>query len=97
MQYELHEGALACRGANWAGNGLNFALFSAHATPVELCPFSENRQSELQHIFLPEHPDDVWQGYLRGVVDGFDLPWKRTSSQSRLEGVGLPFSTKEIS
>jgi glycogen operon protein len=26
-------------GATWDGTGVNFALFSEHATPVELCLF----------------------------------------------------------
>ena len=35
-------------GATWAGAGVNFALFSEHATKVELCLFdsAESRRSE---------------------------------------------------
>ena len=29
-------------GATWDGTGVNFALFSAHATGVELCLFNDD-------------------------------------------------------
>ena len=44
---------------------MNFALFSEHATKVELCLFdSPDAQSESQRITLPEKTDQVWHGYL---------------------------------
>lgn len=35
------------RGATWTGLGVNFALFSAHASKVELCLFDERGEREL--------------------------------------------------
>ncbi|HYF52937.1 MAG TPA: hypothetical protein VEA41_01615, partial [Salinarimonas sp.] len=35
----LEDGAPTPLGATWDGRGVNFALFSAHATAVELCLF----------------------------------------------------------
>ncbi|MEO8158613.1 MAG: glycogen debranching protein GlgX [Betaproteobacteria bacterium] len=52
------------RGANWDGEGVNFALFSQHAEKVELCLFDENGRRELQRIVMPERTDDVWHCYL---------------------------------
>ena len=34
-------------GATWDGEGVNFALFSAHAEKVELCVFDSNGRREL--------------------------------------------------
>jgi isoamylase len=52
-------------GATWTGVGVNFALFSAHATKVELCLFdSPDGLRETARITLPEHTDMVWHGFL---------------------------------
>jgi len=52
-------------GATWDGRGVNFALFSEHATRVELCLFdSAEARIESHRITLPEHTDQVWHAYL---------------------------------
>jgi len=52
-------------GATWTGVGVNFALFSAHATKVELCLFdSPDATRESVRIALPEQTDMVWHGFL---------------------------------
>jgi glycogen operon protein len=51
-------------GATWDGLGVNFALFSANATRVELCLFDATGTRELQRVDLPEYTDEVWHGYL---------------------------------
>ena len=51
---DLREGSPYPRGATWDGLGVNFALFSAHATKVELCLFDEAGKEERQRIELPE-------------------------------------------
>ncbi|GBD44993.1 Glycogen operon protein GlgX [bacterium HR40] len=68
-------------GATFDGYGVNFALFSAHATKVELCLFDASGQNELARIPLPEYTDEVWHGYLPearpGLVYGYRVhgPW----------------------
>jgi isoamylase len=58
-------------GATWDGVGVNFAIFSEHATRVELCLFdSVNDEVESVTIPLPEHTDMVWHGYLPDVHPG---------------------------
>ena len=43
-------------GATWDGAGVNFALFSEHASKVELCLFdSAESEKETHRITLPEH------------------------------------------
>ncbi len=57
-------------GATWDGIGVNFALFSAHATRVELCLFDDDGQHEIERIELPEYTDEVWHGYLSDARPG---------------------------
>ena len=57
-------------GASWDGSGVNFALFSTHATKVELCLFDGSGRRELERIELPEYTDEVWHAYLPEVGPG---------------------------
>src|ERR687897_2644273 len=58
-------------GATWDGAGVNFALFSEHATGVELCLFdSIDDQSERERIRLTEREGMVWHCYLPDVRPG---------------------------
>ena len=58
-------------GATWDGAGVNFAIFSEHATKVELCLFdSVEDEHETQRIVLPEVTDMVWHGYLPDLEPG---------------------------
>ena len=73
--YRLREGRPFPLGATWDGLGVNFALFTANATGVELCLFDDAGESELERIKLPEYTDEVWHGYLPearpGTVYGY--------------------------
>ena len=51
-------------GANWDGEGVNFALFSEHAEAVELCLFDAKGRREVQRILLRERTDQVFHCYL---------------------------------
>ena len=67
----IHPGQPYPLGATWDGRGVNFALFSEHATRVELCLFDgPDARSESHRIALPEHTDQVWHGYLPHVRPG---------------------------
>jgi isoamylase len=57
-------------GATWDGKGVNFAIFSAHATKVELCLFDDEGKKELERIELPEFTDEVWHVYLPNAAPG---------------------------
>jgi isoamylase len=46
----MREGQPFPLGATWDGLGVNFALFSAHATKVELCLFDLKGEKELDRI-----------------------------------------------
>ncbi len=57
-------------GANFDGDGVNFAIFSAHAERVELCLFDETGIIETDRIVLPEFTNEVWHGYVPGLKPG---------------------------
>ncbi len=54
-------------GATWDGRGVNFALFSAHATRVELCLYDATGSREVARVDLPGYTDEVWHGYCPDV------------------------------
>jgi len=59
------------RGATWDGLGVNFALFSEHATAVDLCLFEDHGATrESARLRLPERTDHIWHGYLPDVRPG---------------------------
>ncbi len=68
--YKLSEGSPNPRGATWDGRGTNFALFSEHATRVDLCLFDSEGKRELQRVTLPEFTNQIWHGHLKGVMPG---------------------------
>ncbi|MBW8904187.1 MAG: glycogen debranching enzyme GlgX, partial [Betaproteobacteria bacterium] len=66
----VKEGLPYPKGANWDGKGVNFALFSAHATKVELCLFDSAGKAETARIELPEYRDEIWHGYVPDLRPG---------------------------
>ena len=64
----VREGRPFPQGATFDGKGTNFALFSAHATRVDLCLFDDAGNEE--RIELPEYTNEVWHGYLPDVKPG---------------------------
>ena len=58
-------------GATWDGKGVNFALFSEHATKVELCLF-DAPADRVERVCVPltERTDQIWHGYLPDVGPG---------------------------
>ena len=58
-------------GATWMGNGVNFALYSEHATAVDLCLFEsiESPQEEMR-IRVTEHSDEVWHIFIPDIKPG---------------------------
>jgi isoamylase len=66
----VKEGLPYPRGAWWDGKGVNFSLFSAHATKVEVCLFDQTGQKETQRIELPEFTNEIWHGYVPDIGPG---------------------------
>lgn len=57
-------------GAHSDGLGVNFAVFSAHATKIELCIFDPRGRRELRRYTLNECTDEIWHGYLHNAEPG---------------------------
>jgi glycogen operon protein len=58
-------------GARWDGEGVNFALYSEHATGVELCLFERPEDGvPAEVVAMPEATDHVWHCYLPDARPG---------------------------
>ncbi|MFK7745150.1 MAG: glycogen debranching protein GlgX [Roseobacter sp.] len=70
MQFSVSEGSPAHMGAHADDDGVNFAVFSAHATKIEVCLFTPDGATETARIPLPERTGDIWHGYVQGLKAG---------------------------
>jgi glycogen operon protein len=52
------------------GPGVNFAVFSAHASQVDLCLFDDTGRVETARLQLPVQSGDVWHGRVLGLQPG---------------------------
>ncbi|MCI5077973.1 glycogen debranching protein GlgX [Oricola sp.] len=66
----IRAGRPAPIGATFDGDGVNFAIFSEHASRMTLCLFSPDGKTETARIDLPERDGDVWFGYVPGLRPG---------------------------
>ncbi len=57
-------------GSFFDGNGVNFALFSAHAEKVELCLFDETGAEERVRYAITENDNNIWHIYIPGLKPG---------------------------
>lgn len=57
-------------GASHDGQGVNFAVFSANATQIDLCIFDAAGRKEVARLPLPDCTDEVWHGYLPEAAPG---------------------------
>jgi isoamylase len=82
-------------GATWDGLGVNFAVFSEHATAVHLCLFeSVESERESERIPLTEVDGMVWHGYLPDLRPG-QLYGYRVSGPYR-PADGLRFNPSKV-
>jgi len=71
LTVKILPGAAYPLGATPDDDGVNFAIFSEHATKVELCLFdSPGDRHETHRVTLPEQTDLVWHGYVPHVSIG---------------------------
>ena len=57
-------------GASVDAGGLNFAVFSAHATAIELCLYDAAGEIQIARHGLPGRSGDIWHGRLAGAEAG---------------------------
>uniref|UniRef100_UPI000D34D58A glycogen debranching protein GlgX n=1 Tax=unclassified Variovorax TaxID=663243 RepID=UPI000D34D58A len=68
--FTVREGQPHPLGSTFTGEGVNFAVFSAHATQVQVCIFDEAGTTQLGCVTLPEYTDEVWHGFVPGLQPG---------------------------
>ncbi len=67
----IYPGKPSPLGATWDGLGVNFALFSRHATRVELLLFDDPMDEvPSTTIELPERTGPIWHGYIPNLRPG---------------------------
>lgn len=70
MRHTVMTGKVYPLGATYDGDGVNFALFSAHAEKVELCLFDETGTVEQERIAINENENNIWHIYVVGIKPG---------------------------
>lgn len=68
--FKIQPGTPYPLGSHYDGRGVNFALFSAHATKVELCLFNQNGTEEVSRIAVTVNDNNVWHVYVGGLKPG---------------------------
>jgi len=72
-------------GATFDGDGVNFAVFSEHATRVTLCLFDEAGR-ETQMVTMPERDGHIWHGYIPGMRAGQQYGYRMHGPYRPAEG-----------
>lgn len=68
--FKIQPGTPYPLGSRYDGKGVNFALFSAHATKVELCLFNKNGTEEISRLAIDVNDNNIWHIYVRGLKPG---------------------------
>ncbi len=66
----VSEGSPEPLGVTLDEGGANVAVFSAHATTIELCLFDASGNVELERLRLPSRTGDVFHGHFEGISAG---------------------------
>lgn len=78
--YPVAPGAPSPLWAHLSGEGINFALFSRHATGVILCLFKQAQDDRPSHVFTlnPEQnrTGDIWHIWVGGLGSGCLYAWQ---------------------
>ncbi|WP_147127087.1 glycogen debranching protein GlgX [Shimia ponticola] len=83
--HQLSAGRPTPLGASFDGEGVNFAVFSQHATRVTLCLCDDNGQ-EVYRIDLNEREGHVWHGYVSGLRPGQQYGYRVDGPYAPREG-----------
>ncbi len=73
-------------GATPDGEGVNFAVASAHATGMELCLFSDDGRRELARLPVAEREGYVWHIHVAGLMPGARYGWRAQGPYRPEEG-----------
>ncbi len=81
---KVEQGSFHPLGASWDGRGVNFALFSEHATSVELCLFDDGGAET--RVAVPWRSVHVWHLHVPGLKPGQRYGWRVHGPYAPLEG-----------
>jgi isoamylase len=71
LKFNIYPGSPYPLGANWDGEGVNFALYADNATAVTLCFFDDAKdEAEAHKIKLVERTHHIWHVYVEGAQPG---------------------------
>ncbi len=82
--FSIAAGRAAPLGATFDGDGVNFAVFSEHATRMVLCLFPESGHEV--RIDLPERDGNVWHGRVPGLTPGTRYGYRAHGPYAPSEG-----------
>jgi glycogen operon protein len=92
MAVSIRPGRPTPLGATYDGEGVNFAVFSEHATGIDLCIFDE--QGRETRIPLRERTAHVFHGYLPGAKPGLRYGFRAHGAYD--PGSGLRFNPYKL-
>ena len=69
-QFVISEGSGDRLGAILSADGVNFAVYSEHATRILLCLFSEDDEEREFLLPLPGRTGHIWHGFVPGLMQG---------------------------
>ena len=69
-KFKTLDGSSYPLGSTYDGRGVNFAIFSSHATKIELCIFDVSGSEELERYDLILNDNNIWHIYLEGAEAG---------------------------
>jgi isoamylase len=73
-------------GATWDGEGTNFAIFSRHATRVELCLFAHPQDAAESARVELRRTEDLWHAYLPNLRPGHAYGYRVHGPHAPAEG-----------
>ena len=86
LRYKTNSGKPYPLGSTCCADGVNFALFSAHATKVELCLLNESGSEELERYELKNQTGNIWHIFLEGATAGLVYGYRVDGIYNPLEG-----------
>ena len=70
MALKTTAGKIYPLGSHYDGNGVNFAIFSANATKIELCLFDETGSKEEERVEVTKNENSIWSVYIPKLKPG---------------------------
>ncbi len=69
-EFKTEAGSSFPLGADWDGDGVNFAIYSRHASKIELCLFDDSGKKEISRLPLVKGNVGIWHIYVKGLKLG---------------------------